>query len=410
MAIKINGKEIKTVISDFDGTLIRPGMFAPTEKFLQLVEELLEQGIPFVAASGRQYPNLKKILAPVADKIGFIAENGALVVWQGKVIHKCTIQRELALDAIAEMKKWRGTELLVSGEATSYIVPNDMEYVRMLRDDVQNEVTILQDFEQVEEEVLKVSIYFPGGIPVEAEQYFHDRYDEKLLVVESGNGWLDCMPKESGKGNALKVLSEKMGFALEQAVAFGDSENDISMLQEVGVAYAMNFARDYVKSVANATCDSVEEVLEQALKAHKLSEDGQEAEEQQVQTVQQAMRALENFVYELAECAGENKEYASELWSRIQKSNGLLKELAYYYDNRQFWCKYQVAGYTLADILVWQVDHFKAFLDRPAEMNRYRQERLLLSALDIMQKMEENTENYVSKMCSETGTDFEGKY
>lgn len=410
MAIQINGKEITTVISDFDGTLIRPGMFAPTEKFLQLVEQLLTLGIPFVAASGRQYPNLKKILDPVADQIGFIAENGALVIWQGKVIHKCTIQRELAMDVIEEMKKWQGTELLVSGEATSYIVPNDERYTYMLKEQVKNEITILEDFNQISEEMLKVSIYFPKGIPTEAEKYFHDRYDDKLLVVESGNGWLDCMPQESGKGNALKVLSEKMGFALEQAVAFGDSENDISMLQEVGVAYAMSFARDYVKNVADATCDSVEEVLEQALKAHKLSEDGQKAEEQQAQAVQQAMRALENFVYELAECAGESKEYASELWSRMQKSNGLLKELAYYYDNRQFWCKYQVAGYTLADILVWQVDHFKAFLDRPTEMNRYRQERLLLSAFDIMQKMEENPENYVSKMCNETGTDFEGKY
>ncbi len=265
MAIQINGKEIKTVISDFDGTLIRPGMFAPSEKFIQLVEQLLEQEIPFVAASGRQYPNLKKILAPVADRIGFIAENGALVIWQGKVLHKCTIQRELAMDVIETMKKWRGTELLVSGEATSYIVPNDMEYARMLREDVQNEITILQNFTQIEEEILKVSIYFPGGIPAEAEKYFHDKYDDRLLVVESGNGWLDCMPKESGKGNALKILSEKMGFALEQAVAFGDSENDISMLQEVGVGYAMSFARDYVKAVADATCNSVEEVLEQAI-------------------------------------------------------------------------------------------------------------------------------------------------
>ncbi len=126
--------------------------------------------------------------------------------------------------------------------------------------------------------------------------------------------------------------------------------------------------------------------------------------------LQQAMLALENFLRKLAEGAGETQEYATDLWERISRSEGLLKELAYYYDNRQFWCGYKVAGYTLADILVWQVDHFKAFLDRPMEMNRYRQERLLLSALDIMQKMEENPENYVTKMSNETGTDFEGKY
>ena len=75
-----------------------------------------------------------------------------------------------------------------------------------------------------------------------------------------------------------------------------------------------------------------------------------------------------------------------------------------------FLCKYQVAGYTLADILVWQVDHFKAYLDRHEEVNRYKQEKLLLTSLDVMLQMEENPQIYVEKMQNETGTDYEGKY
>ena len=124
----------------------------------------------------------------------------------------------------------------------------------------------------------------------------------------------------------------------------------------------------------------------------------------------QAMRTLKDYVRKLAVQAGESEEYAEDLWRRIQGSNGVLRELAYYHDYGEFWGKYQVAGYTLTDILVWQVDHFKAYLDRHEEVNRWHPERLLLHALDVMLQMEIDPQPYVRKLQGETGTDFVGKF
>lgn len=123
-----------------------------------------------------------------------------------------------------------------------------------------------------------------------------------------------------------------------------------------------------------------------------------------------AMRTLENYVKTLAERAGETEDYAGELWARIKESGGVLQELAYYHDYGRFLCKHQVAGYTLADILVWQVDHFKAYMDRHLDMNRYRQERLLLQSLDVMLQMEKDPSVFSEKMRSESGTDFVDKF
>ena len=125
---------------------------------------------------------------------------------------------------------------------------------------------------------------------------------------------------------------------------------------------------------------------------------------------EKAMRTLEHYVYELASRAGETDDYASDLWKRIQNSLGVLKELAYYHDYGKFWGEYKVAGYSLTDILVWQVDHFKAYLDRHEEVNRWHPERLLLHSLDIMTKMEEDPEPFIQKMQGETGTDYIGKF
>lgn len=122
--------------------------------------------------------------------------------------------------------------------------------------------------------------------------------------------------------------------------------------------------------------------------------------------LEKALAVLREFVCGLAKQAGESQEYAETLWQGIRQSRGLLQELAYYHDYGEFLCRYEVAGYTLADVLVWQVDHFKLYMDRPEEMNRYRQPRLLLASFETMLQMEKEPGTYVEKMRCETGQDI----
>ena len=120
-----------------------------------------------------------------------------------------------------------------------------------------------------------------------------------------------------------------------------------------------------------------------------------------------ALSALYLFLTDLSEKAGKGKEYAKELWNRLVLNEGALREVAYYYDTGKFWDGYEVAGFHLTDILVWQVDHFKAYMDRHEEMNRYKTERLFLESIDILLKMEDDPEPYIKKMRDESGTDFD---
>lgn len=122
--------------------------------------------------------------------------------------------------------------------------------------------------------------------------------------------------------------------------------------------------------------------------------------------LEQALAVLHEFILQLAQQAGRSAGYGERLWEGIKGSGGLLQELAYYHDYNKFLCKYSVAGYTIADVLVWQVDHFKLYMDRPDEMNRYRQQRLLLAAFETMAEMERDPAPFAEKMRGETGTDI----
>ena len=219
--------------------------------------------------------------------------------------------------------------------------------------------------------------------------YFKDRYGKELQVVDAGNGFLDFNPLTSGKGPALKVVAEKLGFKVAECVSFGDSENDMSMLQTTGVAFAMETAKPHVKAVADYVCDSVEEVL-----TFLMEEEAR----------------LQEWVHNLAISAGKSHEESNEFWQTLKADVELLEELEYYAVHGEFLCKYKVAGYTVTDILVWQVDHFKAYLDRREEINRYRQDKLLYNSFEILLQMRQNPEVYVNKLQGETGTDYESKF
>lgn len=399
--MQLQNKTITTVVSDVDGTLLRHGTRTLSEKMLELTGRLLDGNIRFVAASGRQVPNMRKLFRPVADRIGYIAENGAYVVWKGQVVYKAVIEEALAQELIAELSRIPDADLLVAGPNTCFVLDTAPEFGEKLRVRSGNEVALLRDFSGVNEEKLKISVWCHGGVPVKTESYFHQKYDDRLLVVQSGDGWLDFTAPGTGKGEGLKRLAEYAGFSLEETAAFGDSENDIGMIGEVGAGFAMETGVPGARAAAGALCGSVEAVLEAAL----AEEDALRQER-----IGKAMQTLRDYVLALSRSAGQGEEYGARLWERIRRSEGVLRELAYYHDYGSFWDQYRVAGYSLTDVLVWQVDHFKAYLDRRDEVKRWEPDRLFLSALDVLLQMEQDPAPFAEKMRCETGTDYADKF
>ncbi|MBP3351964.1 MAG: HAD family hydrolase [Lachnospiraceae bacterium] len=388
--MRINGKRITTIVSDFDGTILKKGAMEPTEEFFRIIDKAMEEGHWFIAASGRQYFNMYNMLNKLKKEIVYICENGCLVMYKGEVLHKETIEQDLAGGLIKELQaQGGGTELIVSGEKTCYVAPHNPGFADVMEHKVKYHITRLKSFAEVPEEPLKISIHYPEGIPQEKSRYFKQKYGEWLQVVDAGNGFLDFNPLTSGKGPALKKVAQKLGLDIQECMAFGDSENDMSMLETAGISFAMEEAKEHIKGVADYVCDSVEDVVWFAM----------EAEED-----------LKEWTCTLAKSVGKTMEEAVEFWDRLKEDAELLEELEYYAIHKEFLCKYKVAGYTVTDILVWQVDHFKAYLDRREEINRYRQDKLIYNSFDILLQMRDKPEFYVNKLQGETGTDYEGKY
>lgn len=101
-----------------------------------------------------------------------------------------------------------------------------------------------------------------SGKPTFMKQYFKEIYDllgNKYEVVTSTPFFIEITPKGINKGNALDDVLQLLHVSHEESMAFGDSMNDIPMIQRAGIGVAMGNASNQVKEAADYVTKSNDE-------------------------------------------------------------------------------------------------------------------------------------------------------
>jgi len=119
---------------------------------------------------------------------------------------------------------------------------------------------------------------------------------------------------------------------------------------------------------------------------------------------------LRLWIMELCRTAGMKEDFADSFIDRLCTSPEIYKELFYYAQHLDFLCEYKIQGYTIIDIMVWQIDHFKAELDRGKYDMKRNPGKMIVMAFDTFLDMERRPEEYVRLLQSETGTDYPEKF
>ena len=234
-------KHIQLIASDIDGTLLLNGVKTLDPEIFKLIHELHEKGIVFMAASGREYTNLRNLFAPVADDIAYLCLNGCLTFYQNECISKEIMDTTIARKLITIIQKDPNAEVLVSGEKTCYITPKNKSYYEHLITTVKNHVTIVDDLLNITEPYTKISAYFKNGVN-ENYQYYTDMFDKDITVQIGGKCWLDCAPKDVNKSTGFLKLLSYLNIPAENTVMFGDNDNDKQILQTCGYPISMETA------------------------------------------------------------------------------------------------------------------------------------------------------------------------
>lgn len=247
---------IRLIATDLDGTLLEKDGTLPKDTF-DAVELLHDCGIRFAAASGRQYGNLARLFAPVADKMAFVCENGAFCMVDGKEAGSIAIPSETADEIIADVEALH-MNLLISGRHTCYMLDQNRQYTDDIVYRLRNTVTIISSVKEITEPILKISGQTGTGVAALAPALL-EKWGSRVTATVSGRDWFDFTAASKGMG--MQKLIEHMGLQKEEAAAFGDNFNDETMLDLVGYPFIMENAHPDLHKPNYQVCKKVVPML-----------------------------------------------------------------------------------------------------------------------------------------------------
>lgn len=241
-------ENIKLVASDMDGTMLDPLGELPEQTF-ELIDRLHDAGVFFVAASGRRFDTLQAQFAPVADRIDFVAANGAQVVVDGRLIDIEVFSHAAVRRLHAAVRLFDTLHLALFDDTRSYLMDDESKFEREVDKNLPFPVR-MQEVPSPEVNIVKASVYCDEGVMDMAYALTRELGDD-FVFAPSGNKWIDVMQRGVNKATGVRQVLEARGVAASEVMAFGDSMNDYEILRMVGESVAMGNARSAIKQISN---------------------------------------------------------------------------------------------------------------------------------------------------------------
>jgi 5-amino-6-(5-phospho-D-ribitylamino)uracil phosphatase len=266
MTEEVVPEHIRMLVIDIDGTLLNPDgkISAPT---LAAVQAAQQAGIIVTLATARRYCNTMQIADELDLHIPLILYDGAMIVEhpRGTILHRQTLAADIGQQAVNLLVR-HGVQPVVHPDAglNEQIWTGPADFDNLWLDayfttfpDMMRRVPYEQlcaghaDALRVvafdsEETILRVSPEI-AALDCSWTSIKRGNYGSAELVV---------MDAGCSKASGMATLAEQFGLSLNQVMAIGDNNNDISMLQCAGWGVAMGQAPQAVKAAANVVTAS----------------------------------------------------------------------------------------------------------------------------------------------------------
>ena len=249
---------IKLIATDMDGTLLDPKGQVDLPRLEKILDQLEERGIRFVIATGNEIHRVKQLLGHLTERVVLIVANGARIFEGNQLLQAQTWEDDMVNRALEFFKGRECQDQFVVTSMNGGFVKEGTVFT-----DLENFMTpeMIELFYQRMNFVEELESHLFGGVLKMSLVVGEERSDSVLeeinhlfngyvQAVSSGYGCIDILQSGIHKAWGLQELLKRWDIKAEEIMAFGDSENDVEMLQLAGIAYAMENADDKAKAVA----------------------------------------------------------------------------------------------------------------------------------------------------------------
>lgn len=247
---------IRAVFLDIDGTLISTRTHRPAPGTNRALLAAKENGILLFLATGRHLtvPEEGYVLDLLPDCFdGFVALTGHYCYTRnGMVLLKRPLHPE-DVRTIKELASRRGIPYTYTYEKELFINLVN-ERVRRHNQKIGLPIPTVREMDCTRD-VYSVTLY----VDRETEQNILRpalRHSETISWID---GITDVCGKEGGKKAGIRAMMRHFGLKPEEVMAVGDSNNDLSMMEDIGIAVSLGNGTKELKEAADYIAASCEE-------------------------------------------------------------------------------------------------------------------------------------------------------
>ncbi|KAF0815837.1 MULTISPECIES: Cof-type HAD-IIB family hydrolase [unclassified Cytobacillus] len=233
----------KIVFFDVDGTITNYENGNIPQSTIEAIKMLLSKRIKVVAATGRPLSMCKELKAIGIET--FITANGGYVKHGEEIIHKVPMDKNIIKELI-DFAKEENSALSFYTEDFSMNGVEDKEILSALK-----ETLSLNEYPQTNPFIFDQEVFL---LCLFANDETVERYNKKFpdLTFKRWHPYvLNILKDDVSKSLAVMKTLQFFGIDRSEAIAFGDGENDIDMLELVGLGIAMGNGSEKLKNVAD---------------------------------------------------------------------------------------------------------------------------------------------------------------
>ena len=250
--------DIKVIATDMDGTLLDTKGQLELPRLEKILDKLDQRGIRFVIATGNEIHRMRQLLGHLAERVVLVVANGARIFENNELIQAQTWDDAMVDKALAHFKGRECQDQFVVTAMNGGFVKKGTVFTELdkfmtpeMIEKLYQRLNFVDEFDSsLFGGVLKMSMVVGEERLDSVLQEVNDLFDGRVRAVSSGYGCIDILQDGIHKAWGLVELLKRWNLKPEQIMAFGDSENDIEMLELAGISYAMENAEEAVKRVA----------------------------------------------------------------------------------------------------------------------------------------------------------------
>ena len=242
---------IKILFFDIDGTLLELGQKEMHQELIIALNEVKKKGIKIFLATGRAPLVVPKFHAIEFD--GVLSFNGSYCYTNNELIYKNPMDKTDIQTLVDNAKKLNKAVTLAGINKMGCNFDDEIleEYFMI----ANQHAHVIDEFNEfMDEEIYQMMV-----ATTEDQDELILENTTTLKIARWWDRACDIIPCNGGKDIGIQKILDYYNFKKDEAMAFGDGGNDISMLKYVGTGVAMGNAKDNVKAIADYITDSVQE-------------------------------------------------------------------------------------------------------------------------------------------------------